>query len=330
MAVLENHVQITLEELESNFSLFKLDEYIQDCEAALDASTRKIAQHVASRPSIRAIFVSGPTASGKTTFTHKICEYLSREKIPTGVVSLDNYYYVREFTKDAYGRPDYESLNVLDTDLMTRQIRQLFDGETVDIPCFDFSIRKRIPERACRTTLPKNGVLLVEGLHGLSQEVSGTIPKETWYGVFIMPYATLTDDSRLLDKRDIRMLRRITRDSMHRGASALATIDYWPMLDHAEASYFDDYLAAADLYVNSILPYEFYCVAPLAHKMIEKALIDYHSGSIVDSNFTDQNGFAQIDLAIREANRLLNATKRIPGIDRSLVPTSSILNEFIR
>lgn len=330
MAILENHVQITLEELESNFSMFKLDDYIRECEDVLDEYVRGIVRHIGANPSVRAIFVSGPTASGKTTFTHKIREFLGESNVPTCVVSLDNYYYLREFAKDAYGRPDYESLAVLDTDLMAEQIKQLLTGETVAIPCFDFTVRMRVPEKAYIMTLPENGVLLVEGLHGLSESVSGTIPKEKWLGVYIMPYATLTDDYRLLDRRDIRILRRICRDVMHRGASALATIDYWPMLDKAEASYFDEYLKNADLYVNSVLPYEFYCVAPLAHEMIEQALIDYYNGSIIDSNFTDENGFAQIDLAIQEANRLLNATKKIPRIDIDMVPTSSILNEFIR
>ena len=330
MAILEKHIQITLEELESNFSMFKLDDYIKECEDTLDDYVRDIVQHLSDNPSVRAIFVSGPTASGKTTFTHKIREFLNEESVPTCVVSLDNYYYMREFVKDAYGRPDYESLAVLDTDLMTMQIKQLLAGETVEIPYFDFTVRARVPENAYIMTLPDNGILLVEGLHGLSESVSGAIPKEKWLGVFIMPYATLTDDYRLLDRRDIRMLRRICRDMMHRGASALATIDYWPMLDKAEASYFDEYLKNADLYVNSILPYEFYCVAPLAHDIIEQSLIDYYNGSNIDSNFTTELGFAQIDLAIQEANRLVNATKKIPRIDLDLVPISSILNEFIR
>ncbi len=330
MATIENHIQITLEELEENFSLFKLDEYILECEKVFDNHAIQIAKHICSNPSIRAIFISGPTASGKTTFTHKLSEILHQNNIPTCEVSLDDFYFFHEFKTDDYGRPDYESLDVLDTDLMIEQIKDLFSGKTVEIPCFDFSVRARIPEKAHKMTLPDNGILLVEGLHGLSKDVSGAIPKEKWHGIFIMPFATLTDDYRLLDKRDIRILRRITRDVLHRGSSALATIDYWPMLDQAEGSYFAEYLANADVYINSILPYEFYCIAPMAHDMIAKALKDYYDGSNVDSNFTKHIGFAQIDLALNEAKRLLAATSKIPRIDLNLVPRNSILNEFIR
>lgn len=330
MATIDNHIQITLEELEENFSVFKLDDYIRDCEDDFDRRVEQIADHVRMNTAIRAIFISGPTASGKTTFTQKLSAILYQSNIPTCEISLDDFYFSQEFKTDAYGRPDYESLEVLDTELMTRQIRNLFSGEAAEIPCFDFSVKARIPERARKIVLERNGILLVEGLHGLSKAVSRAIPKEQWYGVFIMPFATLTDDYRLLDKRDIRILRRITRDELHRGATALATIDYWPMLDVAEESNFAEYLANADVYVNSVLSYEFYCVAPMAHDMIERSLRRYHDGSDVDSNFTRYNGFAQIDLALHEANRLLDATKKIPRIDLNMVPTRSLLNEFIR
>lgn len=330
MAIIKNHVQITLEELEANVSLFKLEDYIKECEDVFDSYAIQIVEHVRSNPSIRAIFISGPTASGKTTFTHKLSEILQRVDIPTCEVSLDDYYYFQELRTDAYGRPDYESLDILDTELMIKQVKDLFSGETVVVPCFDFSVKKRVAEKSRELTLPANGILLVEGLHGLSKSVSGEIPKEQWHGVFIMPFATLTDDYRLLDKRDIRILRRITRDVLHRGATALATIDYWPMLDQAEESYFPEYLASADVFVNSAMPYEFYCVAPMAHGMIARALNDYFDGSNIDSNFTKYIGFAQIDLALIEAKRLLAATSKIPHIDLNLVPETSILNEFIR
>ena len=330
MAIIEHHMLVTLEELEANLSLFKLEDYISECENAFDEQVIQIAEHIRTNPAVRAIFISGPTASGKTTFTHKLSEILHLMKIPTCEVSLDDYYFFQDFRNDEYGRPDYESLDILDTKLMIEQVKDLFAGETVDVPCFDFTIRNRVPERARRINLPHNGILLVEGLHGLSKDVSGEIPKKQWLGVFIMPYATLTDDSRLLDKRDIRILRRITRDVLHRGASALATIDYWPMLDFAEETYFPEYLKRADVYVNSIMPYEFYCVAPMAHDMIKKALLEYENGINKDSNFTKHFGFAQIDLAFKEATRLLYATSKIPRINLKLVPESSILNEFIR
>ncbi|MHB1484763.1 MAG: nucleoside kinase [Saccharofermentanales bacterium] len=329
MAKLEHHVQVTLEELEQNFSLFKLEDYIRDCEKDFDDKVSRIAERISANPQIRSVFISGPTASGKTTFTYKLCEALGGKGVVCHSISLDDYYFPNEFKTDEYGRPDYESLEILDTKLMLKQIKEIFEGKEVIIPSFDFRTKKRMHAKAKSIKLPQNGVLMLEGLHGLSKSISGLIPKEKWLGIFIMPYATLTEDVRLLDKRDIRILRRIARDVICRGATALATIDYWPMLDKAEEIYFPEYLANADEYINSILPYEFYCVAPMAHDMIGKSLLDFHNGILTDSNFTRYVGFAQIDIALKEAERLYYATDKIPKIDIRLVPESSLLNEFI-
>lgn len=329
MAELENHVQVTLGELEQNFSMFKLEDYIRDCEKYFDDKVMRIAEKISQNKSIKAVFISGPTASGKTTFTHKLCDILTGMSIPSQAISLDDYYFQKEFRTDEFGRPDYESLEILNTRLILRQIKEIFEGRQVTIPSFDFRTKRRLREKARSIKLPQNGVLLIEGLHGLSKSISGVIPEEKWLGIFIMPFATLTEDFRLLDKRDIRILRRITRDVICRGATALATIDYWPMLDKAEEIYFPEYLANADVYVNSIIPYEFYCVAPMAHDMIGESLLDFHNGILTDSNFIRCAGFAQIVIALNEAERLFNATDKIPRIDLRLIPDSSLLNEFI-
>lgn len=330
MAVLKNHVQVSIEELEQNLTSFKIEDYIRKCEADFDDRVLKIADKIVNDRNIRAVFISGPTASGKTTFTHKLSSFLIDSGIPTVTISLDDYYYFQEYTFDDYGRPNFERLEILDTNLMLEQINELLIGKPVKIPVFDFIIKDRIPDKARDVSLPLKGVVLIEGLHGMSKSISGALPKHEWLGVFIMPYATLSEDARLLNMRDIRILRRISRDALHRGASALATIDYWPMLDREEEVYFHEYLTNADVYINSVLPYEFYCVAPFAHRLIAKAIEDYDNKIKIDSNLTVHRGLAQPELAIMEAKRLLFATGRIPLINMELVPESSILNEFIR
>lgn len=330
MAVLENHVNVTLGDLERNLTSFKIEDYIFSCENKFDDQVLKIAKDIISDGKIRAVFISGPTASGKTTFTHKLAGYLQNAGKQTEILSLDDYYYFTEYSFDEYGRPDFESLDILDTKLMLEQIESLIEGREVLVPGFDFIVKDRDPAKARKISIPENGILLVEGLHGLSDYISGTLPKYEWVGVFIMPYATLMDDIRLLDMRDIRILRRSARDVLHRGASALATIDYWPMLDSAEDLHFPEYLKNADYYINSFMPYEFYCVAPLAHNLILKSLSDYNNGKPIDSNLTKHKGLAQPEPAITLAERLVKATQKIPKISLNLVPETSILNEFIR
>ncbi|MHB1452828.1 MAG: nucleoside/nucleotide kinase family protein [Saccharofermentanales bacterium] len=330
MALLENHIQVTMNELENNLSLFKLEDYITQCEEVFDRRVEEIADRVIHDGNIRAIFISGPSASGKTTFNSKLGRFLNDKEIGTVKMSLDDYYFSHEFKTDEFGRHDYESIDTLDTDLMLSQISGIISGQTISIPYFDFMTKARILSKARETKLADRGVLLVEGLHGLSGAVAGAIDKDRWLGVFIMPYATLNDDYRLLDSRDIRILRRVARDALNRGADALATIDYWPMLDRAEQSSFPEYLRNADVYLNSAMPYEFYCIAPLAGGMIAKSLEDHKNGILYKSRLTVHGGLAQAELALAETERLYKATCKIPQIGIQMVPAGSLLNEFIR
>jgi uridine kinase len=330
MAILTDHLHVTLNDLEENLSMFKLEDHIRESEAGFDEKVEAIALRAAEDRGIRAIFISGPSGSGKTTLNDKLVKALDKHGIKAVNISLDDYYFLHEFDTDEYGRFDYESITTLDTALIAEHIRGLISGRTVMIPRFDFLTKSRVENRSKETVLHEDGILLVEGLHGLAARIAGTIPAQQWLGIFIMPYATLTDDYTLLDHRDMRILRRTVRDALNRGANALSTIDYWPMLDRAEADSFPEYLANADIYINSAMPYEFYCIAPLARRMIEDALLDYRHNKIANSRLNKFNRFAQVDLALETAYRLHAVTSKIPGISADLVPEDSLLNEFIR
>jgi hypothetical protein len=173
--------------------------------------------------------------------------------------------------------------------------------------------------------------MLVEGLHGLSDLIAGQLPREQCLGVFIMPWCTLLDGRQLLGSRDLRILRRISRDVLHRGSTALSTLDYWPMIDRTEQQFFPQYLQRADEYVNSCLTYEFCVVAPLAAAQMAHSLEQYEMGRLPGSIYRqNQQGYADLPTAVAEARHLLQACELIPSADRTIVPALSILNEFIR
>ena len=111
----------------------------------------------------------------------------------------------------------------------------------------------------------------------------------------------------------------------------MSTIDYWPMIEKTEQAFVPEYLARADEYVNSCLPYEFCIVAPLAAKEIKKSLDQYENDSLPSSIYLrgSHGHYADLSSAIDEAKYLLTASERIPQVDRSVVPIESILNEFV-
>jgi uridine kinase len=331
MAELKKMLVISIGELEGQLGVNKLPHFVQACEQEFSESIRQIAGRVLARPSIRAVFVSGPTASGKTTFSSMMTRYLTAAGRPTRLVSLDDYYAADCVDHDERGRPDFESINTLDTAQMVEDFSGLLAGKTVQLPCFDFVQRKRLllPENQIR--LKGSELLLVEGLHGLSGMVAGQLPHDQYLGVFIMPWCSLLDGRQLLGSRDLRILRRISRDVLHRGSTALSTIDYWPMIDHTEQEFFPEYLSRADIYVNSCLAYEFCVIAPLAASQISASLEQYENGALPGSVYQqDKQGYADLPDAVAEARILLKACTHIPMIDRSDVPPDSILNEFIK
>jgi uridine kinase len=330
MAELTQMLLISIGDLENNLGVRKLPGFIQACEAVFQNRIVQIGQHILEQESVRAVFVSGPTASGKTTFSDRLATYLSRSGRPARVLSLDDYYQTESIHYDEQGRPDFETIDMLDTEGMIVDFTNLLSGQTVQLPTFDFVRRQRLflPEKKIR--LDDNNLVIVEGLHGLSEKIIGHLPAHQVYGIYIMPWCTLLNGRQLLGSRDLRMLRRISRDVLHRGSTALSTIDYWPMIDQTEDHFFHRYLARADAYVNSCLAYEFCIIPTLAAARIRQSLEQHQRGDLPGSIYLEDNrGYADLPAAIEEAASILNACSHLPTADPALVPQESILQEFI-
>jgi uridine kinase len=334
MAVLEKKVILSLEDLEEQLGSTKLHLFAQKAEDSFLKRTEQIAEYIASHRDIRAIFVSGPTSSGKTTFTDRLASHLLELGKTAYRMSLDDYYQIDILKYDEDGRPDYESLGMIDTSLVSEKIDRILSGEPTTMAQFDFSRRIRVAGDLLPTAhLKKDGLLLVEGLHGLSADISGIIPREKWVGIFIMPWGEVVADRRLIETQQVRLLRRIVRDSRHRGAHALATLDYWPMIVNSERHYFAEYLANADFYVNSMLSYESLVIAPLALQDIRTAMEAYRNNDLKPSVFMKNTlppkSFADLPKAVLMAEQLLHDLPRIPEVSPHIVPADSILNEFL-
>ncbi len=333
MANLSDKIQVSVEDLEEMLGVFGLPEFISKAEARFIRQTEEIAQEVACKPQIKVVFVSGPTSSGKTTFTDRLVSQLQRHGKQAIRLSLDDYYSLNVLRFDEDGRPDFESADTLDLRLASIDLARLVSGDEVKTPVFDFVARTRVESEEQPLSIGKDGVVVVEGLHGLCEETTGSFERDQYLGVFIMPYASVMADSRLLDSDDLRMLRRIVRDVRHRGAHALTTIDYWPMIQNSEQQYYRDYLTRADYHVNSFLAYEPLVIAALGRRDISEALSAYEQGLLAPSVFMERSNmkkdFADIEKAVAKARMLVAWLEQIPQARETFVPKTSILNEFL-
>ncbi len=330
MAELTPLWQYSLDFLESKLGGSSFPHFVQECEQGFQQQVDQVLAAVEDRPNLGFIFVSGPTSSGKTTFTNHLRHKLESIGKTAKLISLDDYYYETPFVYDELGRPDLESVATLELSLLHEQLLQLAQGQTVNIPTFDFLARKRKYAPDHMISLEANDIILVEGLHGLSDEVLGGFSPDNYLGVFIMPYAQFIHDKRTLSPEDMRKLRRCSRDVTQRGSSALATLDYWPAIQREEENSILAYLERADIYINSALAYEFTVIAPAAYQALKASIDQYLAGTLEPSdNVRPGLFYADLNAAIQDARRLSKVCELLPSVDASVVPADSILREFI-
>ena len=262
------------------------------------------------KESIKIVLISGPTSSGKTTVSKKLSMYFNCFGLRPIHLSIDDYFVNRVDTpKLENGKYDYESLRAVDMKLFNTDIQSLLNGKEIDIPHFNFltGCREYIGDKL---KLGKNDILIVEGLHGLSEELTSFIKDDNKYKIYVSPFMDLNiDNLNMISTSDLRLLRRIVRDYRTRGTSAEDTIKRWKEVRDGEEKYVFKYQNSADQIFNSSLIYEI----GVLKLYVEPLLYDIDSESIV----------------YEEARRLLNFLSMFVVVPTDSIPNESILKEFI-
>lgn len=333
MAHLNNRISLSVGDMEKMLGANKLSGIIRLSERTFFSRVDEITLDILRKEKVRIIFISGPTASGKTTFSERMVSQIQSQGRPAFCLSLDNYYQIPKPIFDEDGRPDLESIGTLDIPMIIKDISDLLQGEEVRLSKYEFQSGGIRTQADTGTRISKDTLLVVEGLHGLAPEISGVFSREILAGIFIMPWGSVVASRRLLESRDIRLLRRISRDSRHRSAGALATIDYWPMVIASEQHCFGVYLRRADYYMNTMLDYELLITARIACMDIKEDLRRYAEGELPASalimSYCSDRNFADLERALERARQLTNVLEKFPHCNPMLIPEESILHEFI-
>lgn len=269
-----------------------------------------IAREISSRKEIKIVLIAGPSSSGKTTTSKKLSLYLRSLGLTPHPIGLDDYFLDREeCVKDENGNFDFESVNALDLNLFNDHLTRLLNKEMVKIPTFDFIEGKKVYGK--RTLqLGDNDILVVEGLHGLNEILTSSIPRENKYKIYISPLTSLNiDNSNRLRSTDMRLMRRMVRDNRTRGYNSSMTLKSWKTVREGEEKYVFPFQDEADIVFNTSLVYE----VGLLKTYVEPLLF------AVDNN--DPNYY--------EAIRLLNILRLFLPIPSDNIPKDSILREFI-
>jgi uridine kinase len=261
-------------------------------------------------PRKKIIFVSGPSASGKTTFLKRLGIQIRANGLIPEEISLDDYFVPREKTPVLPdGTKDYESLEAIDVKFFNYQLERLMSGHEIILPKYSFKNGTR-EKSDRRLKLKEKSVVLVEGIHGLNPRLSEDIDDKKKYKIFVSALTQLCidNDTRIFTS-DCRLMRRINRDSMFRGYKARDTIDRFPLVRQGEDKYIFPFQDNADVFFNSAVIYEHAVLKPLIMPQLRAIKSD------------DKEYF--------EARRLLRYLDFVLPLSAEEVPQTSILREFI-
>ncbi|MCD8310273.1 MAG: nucleoside kinase, partial [Prevotellaceae bacterium] len=206
---------------------------------------------------IKLVLISGPSSSGKTTFSKRLSVQLMTNGLRPFPISLDNYFVNREDTPlDENGEYDFESLDALDLELFNNQLHALLRGEEVELPTYNFTLGKK-EFRGDKLRIDDHTILILEGIHGLNPALIPHIPPECTYKIYVSALTTISlDDHNWIPTTDNRLLRRIIRDFNYRGYSARETISRWPSVRAGEEKWIFPFQENADAMFNSALLFE--------------------------------------------------------------------------
>ena len=279
-------------------------------EAMMEKQIGDIAHEIAARKGVRFVMIAGPSSSGKTTFSHRLSTQLIACGLRPHAIATDNYFRNRADTpRDERGEYDFECLGAMDVEGFNRDMNRLLNGETVEMPTYNFI--KGVREYNGETlTLGENDVLVIEGIHCLNDEFSKALPKESKYRIYISCLTTLNvDNHNRIPTTDARLLRRIERDARTRGYGARATIKMWPSVRRGEEENIFPYQDSADTVFNSALIYETALLKPYVEPLLFGVPHDCPE--------------------YLEAKRLLKFLNYFLPLPADNVPKTSLLREFV-
>lgn len=279
-------------------------------EALQEKKIAEIAEEIKRCSDKKFVMIAGPSSSGKTTFSHRLSVQLLAHGMKPHPVALDNYFKDREFTpKDEYGNYDFECLEAIDVEQFNQDMSALLRGERVEIPAFNFKMGKR-EYKGDYLQLGEEDILVLEGIHGLNDKLSYSLPKESKYKIYISALTQLNvDEHNRIPTTDGRLIRRMVRDARTRGSDAKTTIGMWYSVRRGEEKNIFPYQEEADVMFNSALIYELSVLKQYAEPLL-------FSVSPEDEEYP-------------EAKRLLKFLDYFLGISSEDVPNNSIIREFI-
>lgn len=288
----------------------RLQEVILMQEALQERKIAEIASEIAARGNVKFVMIAGPSSSGKTTFSHRLSVQLRTHGLKPHPIAVDDYFVNRDQTPlDEKGDYNFECLEAIDVDQFNRDMCDLLEGKTVEMPSFNFKTGMREYKGDYKTLGPED-ILVIEGIHGLNDKMSHALPMESKFKIYISALTCLNvDEHNRIPTTDGRLLRRMVRDARTRGTSAKRTLQMWDSVRRGEEENIFPYQESADAMFNSA-------------SLFELAMLKIYAEPLLF-------GISKEEPEYFEAKRLLKFLGYFLGVSSENLPMNSIVREFV-
>ena len=257
------------------------------------------------------VLLTGPSGSGKTTTAVKISKELERRGKKVHRISLDDFYKNNEDQPHwSDGSKNYETIDSLDVDYFNNRVETLLHTGKADFPVFDFVSGKR-SEKTIPMTYTGETYLIFEGIHALNPLLCQPLENSRIMRIYVSTHSDFISETGevIIKAKNLRLMRRMLRDSVHRDSDALETMALWQYVLRGEKLYIKPFRQYADIHINSIHLYE-----PFLYRNGVETLLN---------PIRDHEVYGDL------AHTLLKGLSEFPTIEKDLIPPSSLIQEFI-
>lgn len=279
-------------------------------EAIQEKELARVAERITSNPNVKVVLLAGPSSSGKTSTSKRLCIQLMACRKHPVALSMDNWYINRVDTPlDEEGKPDFESVYSIDLKQFNQDLTDLAAGKEIALPTYNF-VKGEREYNGERLRLTPDMLLVIEGIHALNPMVSEQIASENKFKIYAAPMSPISfDGEHWIPTTVNRLLRRISRDYQTRGRSAQATIEGWASVRRGEEKWIEPFKAEADALIDTSMLYELAALRKKAVPVLKKVPKDVPEYEIVE--------------------KLLKFLQCFESIDIKQIPHTSLMREFI-
>jgi uridine kinase len=309
----------TVDALNNRIRQGEFPQIVHESEAAYEDDLDTASEILAERGDLlKMVLITGPSSSGKTTTTIKLEQRLKKRGLRFRALNVDNYFFDLELhPKDEFGDYDFETPQALDLPLINKHLRHLVEGEQVFVPYYDFKTGRRTDDQT-PMKLEEDEILLIDSLHGLYPPMTDGIDSEVRASLYLEPLLQMRGpDGDYIRWTDLRLIRRMLRDSVHRAYDPQRTLEHWHYVRASELRNIIPYQGTADFIINSAMPYELCLYRARLLEEFTRWEDEYRDDPLREDAYARAS----------RVERVLGAVE--PVEDDSPIPGDSVLREFI-